>query len=391
MRHIVTLLLLLTAAVTAGAADFFDDAPTGQRLYYNVTSGNTVQLVAPMGGMSWTGYTAPAGRLRIPNTVNHNGTTYSVASVANYAFSGCIGLTSVTLGEYVVSVGSNAFANDTMLTSFYGGGALQRVGMMAFYSCSRLDTIELPETMVEISTAAFIGCGYYNNMSNWGEDLVLTIGRYVIAVSSSDSGDVVIPEGMQGLANGAFYYCHRVDHVTLPATLRFIGSHCFQDCFALDTVRLLGSTPPTLTDDIFFSIDPCTVVVPCSTLVSYQSANIWNGYPLVEDTCTVIPPDPPDPPEPPDTTAITCVYGYGTVFGVSPNPASEIVYISIDADFIADGGTLQILDLTGRMLATHELSTASCQLSTANYPSGTYLLRLVTPQGTGFRRLVVAR
>lgn len=382
MKHIVTLLLLLSVALSAGAADFYADAPTGQRLYYGITSANTVQLVAPMAGVSWAGYTAPTGRLVIPAAVTHEGTTYNVTTVGNYAFYNCGGLTSVTLGANIVSLGTNAFASDTMLTSFFGASsALQRIGMMAFYTCSRLDTIELPQTVTEISTAAFINSKYYNDTVNWGVDHILYIGPYVVSVLSSDSGDVVIADGTLGLANGAFYNCPLVERAILPASLRFIGSHCFQDCFALDTVRLLGTTPPTLSDDIFFSIDPCTVAVPCSTLAAYQAAAVWSGYPLVEDPCTT----------PPDTTGIIAVSDLRDAFSVRPNPASECVTLRFDPEAVADGGTLLLLDIEGRILQSIRVEGTSHVLDLSHHPAGTYLLRLITPYGTGVCRLAVAR
>jgi hypothetical protein len=382
MKHIVTFMLLLLAAWSVGAADFYADAPTGQRLYYGITSANSVQVVAPLAGVSWAGYDTPEGRLVIPATVTHEGTTYNVTAVGNSAFNGCYGLTSVTLGANIVSLGTNAFAMDTMLTSFFGSAsALQRVGMMAFYTCTRLDTIELPQTITEISTAAFNNCGYFNDIDNWGDERILYVGPYVISVLSSDSGDVVIADGTLGLANAAFYNCHLVERATLPASLRFIGSHCFQDCFALDTIRLLGTTPPTINIDIFFSIDPCIVAVPCNALSAYQAAPLWSDYPLVEDTCAT----------PHDTTGIATISNLDKAFSISPNPASTHATLCFDPIAVADGGTIMLLDIGGRLLQEYRIDRPTLDIDLSHHAAGTYLLRLVTPHGTGVSRLAVVR
>ena len=266
--------------------------------------------------------------------------------------------------------------------AFHGGHALKSIGMMAFYSCSRLDTIELPGTLTDIGTAAFNGCGYMKNSENWSADSLLAIGQYVISVSNYRTGDVVVPDGILGLANGAFYNCPLVETATMPGTLRFIGSHCFQDCFALDTVRLLGTVPPTLTDDIFFSIDPCTVAVPCSTLATYQAAPFWSGYPLVEDTCATPPVDP---------NGIVATDDLREAFTIGPNPANGRATMRFDAEAVADGGIIMLLDIEGRLLQNWHVDGSTIALDMGQYPAGTYILRLVTSHGIGTRRFAVTR
>ena len=76
----------------------------------------------------------------------------------------------------------------------------------------------------------------------------------------------------------------------------------------------------------------------------------------------------------------------------------KLVFVSNDAEldndfaFISNGnlvvagtGTLQVFDVLGRQL----YSTANCQLSTANFPTGVYVLRLVNGESVKTQKIVI--
>ena len=82
----------------------------------------------------------------------------SVLTIGSWAFAGCTGLTEITLPDKVVSIGEGAFHGCDQLTSINLSASLTKIDNFAFYGCKGLTSIELPETLVEIGSAAFFGC-----------------------------------------------------------------------------------------------------------------------------------------------------------------------------------------------------------------------------------------
>ncbi|MBQ4358582.1 MAG: leucine-rich repeat protein [Paludibacteraceae bacterium] len=71
-------------------------------IYYNFDASTQTASVVK-GGNKYS------GNITIPSTVAYNGTSYSVTSIGDEAFSYCTGLTSVTIPNSVTSIGEGAF------------------------------------------------------------------------------------------------------------------------------------------------------------------------------------------------------------------------------------------------------------------------------------------
>ncbi|MBQ8702758.1 MAG: leucine-rich repeat domain-containing protein [Bacteroidales bacterium] len=351
MKKILPFLIVWVLGVPmAHAFSFSAQAPSGQTLYFTVTDGSSVKVVAPA-TTSWNGYTAPTGVLTIPATVVNEGNSYSVTAVDRMAFQYCYGLTGVVIPGSVVSIGQRAFAEDTLLASVTLQEGVQRIDMMAFISCTRLDTIELPSTLTRIAVSAFENTAYYNNSENWNEDKVLTLGQWVLKVGNLAEGTVQIEEGLVGLANNALLYCRYVDKVLLPVTMRIIGDGAFKECYALDTLQLLCEEPPSLSDDSFDGVEPLPVlVVPCSTATAYGAAQYWNAFSIVEVPCPV---------------------------AIGEVESAEPLSVAVSAGGIvvrgADGMTLTVSDMLGRTV--HHVAHAGAEQFLPLPAAGVYVLR----------------
>ena len=255
--------MLLATSLVARAFDFSVTLQGNVSLYFTVTSDSTVKIVNP----NWPDNGKPVGALAIPATVSDGNTTYHVTEIDRRAFAFCDGLTRVTIPEGVTTIGT-----------------------LAFMACTSLDTVELPSSINSIANLAFNGCSFMSNIDNWVDSTVLYLGNYLIQVSSRVADTLTVPDGIEGIAGMAMYNCINLGSVVLPASLRFIGAKAFADCDTLQTVRLLGTTPPAIADDSFENVTDLTIIIPCGTVEEYMAEPLWAALTLQEDTC--IQPEP---------------------------------------------------------------------------------------------------
>lgn len=229
---LIAVLVLLSIAPTrlCFAYDFSAVAPTGQTLYYNVSNG-----MAQVTNEGYFGYniyysTYPTGNLIIPDTVSYNGIAYPVKTIEILAFSGCTGLTSVSIPNTVYYIGGNAFEGCTGLTS-----------------------ITIPELANYVCAGAFYGC--------------------------SGLTSVVFQNSMLTIAQGLFAGCTSLTSITIGSSITRIESDAFEDCVNLTSIYLLCNNPPQLYSNAFFSssgVTPlphtATFYVKCGTTSAYQTA-----------------------------------------------------------------------------------------------------------------------
>ena len=74
------------------------------------------------------------------------------------AFYGCSGLTSVTIGNGVTSIGESAFRECSGLTSVVIPDSVTSIPAYAFYDCSGLTSITIPDSVTSIGSEAFEYC-----------------------------------------------------------------------------------------------------------------------------------------------------------------------------------------------------------------------------------------
>lgn len=98
-------------------------------------------------------YDGPA-ELEIPSTVDGQ----TVTAIADYAFSGEDGITTVILPESVTKIGDYAFSSCKGLRGIYIPSTVTSIGVYAFADCDALEAIYLPGTLETMGHGSLDSC-----------------------------------------------------------------------------------------------------------------------------------------------------------------------------------------------------------------------------------------
>ena len=177
MKKILAILIALLAALAVQTVAFADGEmmplqPASTQS--EMSSGTAVSVGDPItvDEINYTVLTVPSGRengtvevgrnqsrgnITIPVTIVHNGQTYTVTSIGDYAFASCY-ITSVNIPDSVTSIGNYAFSYCTDLTSVYIPHSVTSIGNSAFSRCFSLTSVDIPDGVTSIGNGAFSMC-----------------------------------------------------------------------------------------------------------------------------------------------------------------------------------------------------------------------------------------
>ena len=158
-------------------------------------------------------------------------------SICDYAFSGCSGLTVVTIPENVEMIGRMSFYYCSGLKSLYIPKGVQEIKLYAFEGCENLESITVDEdntvydshnnsnAIIEKATKKLIiGCSGTQIPSD-----VTSIGMYAF-FSMSKLVSITIPSSVKTIEQSAFSNCYGLSSITIPANVSNIGVGAFYGC-----------------------------------------------------------------------------------------------------------------------------------------------------------------
>ena len=152
IRHLFTALLSLCTTV-AIAHDFEVDG-----ICYNIT-GATDRTVEVTSGK----YT---GSVVVPESVDYDGSVYSVTAIGNKAFEYCYDLTDITIPNSITAIREYAFNDCYGLTEVNIPNSVTAIGHNAFSICSSLTNVTIGNSVTAIGDYALAYCNSLKNVTS---------------------------------------------------------------------------------------------------------------------------------------------------------------------------------------------------------------------------------
>lgn len=202
-KKLMTSLLALIAAHSALAYDFEVDG-----LYYNINVDSTLTVTR--------GLEKYSGDIIIPNTVVHDGKTYTVSDIGYAAFASSDDLTSVVMGDSIKHIISDSFSGSKNLKNVTLNKSVLTIGSYAFAGCSSLTQFTIPDAVTKINEGTFMGC--------------------------SSLASVTIGDGVTAIGYMSFSDCSCLSEINFGRSVACIGEDAFNNCTGLTRVNIKDLT-----------------------------------------------------------------------------------------------------------------------------------------------------
>ena len=218
-----------------------------------------------------------SGGIIIPTGIIFDGATYFLNSVGESAFFGYSKMTSVVIGNSVITIGKNAFRYCTSLQSVIIPETVITIGSGAFNRCESLTTVKLPKSVRTIENGAFYDCKSLTTIEL--QNALTTIGEEAFGFCTSLES-VTIPSSVTTISASTFFNCKGLATVTLGEGVKEIKEYAFIGCERLSEVILPNPVPPTLGTGAFDKAVTanCILKVPAESIEAYKSAKRWNEF-----------------------------------------------------------------------------------------------------------------
>lgn len=235
-----------------------------------------------------TKYHGTSSIITIPSVING----MNVVGIGQSAFAYQM-ITDINIPRGVKYIEDGAFYDNKNLRNITLPDSMESIGNNAFGNCTRLSQVVMPESITYISEKAFSGCQdvitIYGNSGSYAEEYAIRnslkfvdisiehiygdfgyrnldnneieITRYlangynVTVPSEIDGKNVVkiginafsecsnlqsveLPERINEIENGAFYYCTNLKQIDIPKSVIRIGDNAFRNCRSLVNIML---------------------------------------------------------------------------------------------------------------------------------------------------------
>ena len=157
------------------------------------------------------------------------------------ALQNCSKIVSVEIPDTVVKIGYRSFDSCSSLTSVSVPEKVEKINACAFANCTNLKKVVFNTTLKEISSGAFENCTALTSVDIPDSVIRLGSGAFSGCISLEN---VKLPESITEIPSSLFEYCENLKSVIIPYGVTAIDGNAFSDCTALSSITV----PETVND-----------------------------------------------------------------------------------------------------------------------------------------------
>ena len=411
LKHVLAVTALLVISLPSWA--FIAQTREGVNMTFNVISEDDKTCEVGDGlNTSNAIDVSYSGSLTIPETANG----YTVISIDGHAFTGCSGLTSITIPETVTNICDYAFWGCAFTEPIYNSRffvflprsyvgeyvlpqTIKTICSYAFCDCYDLTSVIIPEGVIDIRGEAFYECRSLTSLTL--PESLTSIGDMCIGCPVTS---INIPESLTSVGYGAFYGCSELKDPTynsrffvrlpksyeggyvIPQTIETICDGAFNGCSGLTSVTISKNVSSIGEMGLFGSATNLNTIIVSAENSNYDSRNSCNA--IIEKATntlvagcktTVIP----------NTVTKIATSAFGDCIGLT----SIIIPSSVTStgDYVFQGCTgLTTVEMSSNQ-ATIEIGTFNgcTSLTSINIPDGVTCIREVAFSNCGLTSVTI--
>ena len=182
----------------------------------------------------------------------------NVNSIGNYSFYGCSSISSISIPNSVTHIGSYAFSNCSGLVgNLLIPSSITTIKENTFSSCSGLSSISIPNSVTSIESYAFTNC-------------------------TGLTGNLVIPNSVTSIGSSAFSGTNSITTLIIGENVVNVGSYSFAIPSLTDVVAL-RERPIIIPNNTFngVSMVGCDLHVKQGSKERYEIQDVWKDFLII--------------------------------------------------------------------------------------------------------------